>query len=55
MLDVTLSILALITGGVVLEVFTTALRAQGVENEQRFRSHPQASETTEEPPAGNPS
>ena len=55
MIDVTLSILALISGGVVLELFTTALPPLGFEGERRSRSQARPSETPEEPAAGNPS
>ena len=57
MMDITLSVLAVIGGALTLELFTPALAALGFvdEDEPRFRLHAQASETTEEFLAGNPS
>jgi len=55
MVDMALSILAVIGGGVILQLFGTGLTRLEVEKERRFRLHAKASETKEEFPAGNPS
>ncbi len=52
MLDVTLSILALIAGGITLEVFTTALASL---NEAAMPWCSEADALVEEAQAGNPS
>jgi len=55
MLDVALSILALIAGGVALEVFTTARASLRGWNEDRLQPGSGSLGMTEERQAGNPS
>jgi hypothetical protein len=54
-LDVTLSILALIAGGVTLEVFTAAHATLRGQTETGLPWRPQADATTEDVKTGNPS
>jgi hypothetical protein len=55
MADVALYILAVIGGGVILQLFNTGLTPLDFEKEPRFRLHAEASETEGEFLAGNPS
>jgi hypothetical protein len=55
MTDVVLSVLALIAGGVTLELFTAALPPLGFEDQRRLRLRAQASETEEAFQVENPS
>ena len=55
MVDMALSILAVIGGGVILQLFNTGLTPLDFENERRFRLHAEASENEGEFLAGNPS
>jgi hypothetical protein len=55
MLDVTLSILALIAGGVTLEAFTTARATLSGWNEDQHQLAYGPLGRTEDPQAGNPS
>jgi hypothetical protein len=55
MIDVTLSILALIAGGVSLELFAAALPPLGFQDERRLRLQAQASEAEEALQVENPS
>jgi len=55
MVDMALSILAVIGGGVILQLFDTGLTRLSFEKERRFRLHAEASETEGEFLAGNPS
>ena len=55
MVDMALSILAVIGGGVIWQLFNTDLTRLDVEKERRFKLHADASETNEEFLAGNPS
>jgi hypothetical protein len=55
MLDVTLSILALIAGGVTLQAFTTARAAMSGRNEDQLHFAPGSLGKTEDFQDGNPS
>jgi hypothetical protein len=55
MLDVTLSILALISGGVVMELFVSPSRALDSQDQTRFAAGAGLQELAEDFPSGNPS
>ena len=55
MTDVALSILALIAGGLTLELFATAWPPLGKQEERRFNFRTEALDTVEELQIGNPS
>ncbi|HWW00314.1 MAG TPA: hypothetical protein VNZ64_11505 [Candidatus Acidoferrum sp.] len=55
MIDVALSLLALIAGGVTLELFTTGLTPLELQDERRLGLNAQASEVTEAVQIENPS
>jgi hypothetical protein len=55
MIDVTLSILALIAGGVTLEVFSAAWHPSGRQHERGFKLAARVSDVAEEFQSGNPS
>ena len=55
MLDVTLSILALIAGGVTLELFVAARAPLGYQDERGFHKEIEATPRTETFQSGNPS
>ena len=55
MIDVTLSILALVAGGVTLELFAAARAPLGYQDERGFHLGAEKRENAEDPQAGNPS
>jgi hypothetical protein len=55
MIDVALSILALIAGGLTLELFAAARPQLGHQEDQRFNFRTEALDTVEELQIGNPS
>ena len=55
MVDMAVSILAVIGGGLILQLFNTCLTPLDDEKERRLRLHAEASETREEFSAENPS
>jgi hypothetical protein len=55
MIDVTLSILALVAGGVTLELFAAARAPLGYQDDRGFHLGAQPTESTEDLQAGNPS
>lgn len=55
MIDVALSILALIAGGLALELFGTAFPPLGWQSHKGLHLHGSACDLTEENQAGNPS
>lgn len=55
MMDTVLSILALVAGGLTLELFSSALPPLGSENQSRLRAESDALTTHEELQAGNTS
>jgi hypothetical protein len=55
MIDVALSILALIAGGLTLELFAAAWPPLGHQEERRFNFRREALDTVEELQIGNPS
>ncbi|HEV2393291.1 MAG TPA: hypothetical protein VG146_13130 [Verrucomicrobiae bacterium] len=55
MIDVSLSILALIAGGLTLELFTTTMRSAGLRDAQGVSLGTEAQELAEDFQAGNPS
>ena len=55
MIDVTLSILALVAGGVTLELFAAARAPLGYQDERGFHLGAEATETAEDLQTGNPS
>jgi hypothetical protein len=55
MIDVTLSILALVAGGVTLELFAAARAPLGYQDDRGFHLGPESKPSTEDLQAGNPS
>jgi hypothetical protein len=55
MIDVTLSILALVAGGVTLELFAAARAPLGYQDDRGFHLGAQSTETAEDSQTGNPS
>ena len=55
MIDVTLSILALVAGGVTLELFAAARAPLGYQDDRGFHLGAEKGTTTEDFQAGNPS
>jgi hypothetical protein len=55
MIDVTLSILALVAGGVTLELFAAARAPLGYQDDRGFHLGAQPTESAEDLQAGNPS
>ena len=55
MMDVALSIFALVAGGVTLELFTVARAPMGFQDERGFHLGPEPQENTDTLETGNPS
>jgi len=55
MIDITLSILALVAGGVTLELFAAARAPLGYQDERGFHLGAEQHDIAQDPQAGNPS